>query len=455
MISGGNGLVLDSNPHHQALASGIAERTARVTTVGLGYVGLPLALTICETGFPVTGFDLNAPRVARINAGERVISYFEEDRIANAVASGRFAASADPAIIADADILLICVPTPLDHERKPDLSYVRRAGEEIAKWLRPGQLVALESTVWPGATREFIRPILETSGLVAGRDFFLGFSPEREDPGNAVHTTKSIPKLVGADDPRSLDLLESFYNTIVSKAVPLGSSAAAEAAKLVENTFRNVNIALANELKVALEAMGVDVWEVIEGASTKPFGFMPFYPGPGIGGDCIPVSPAYLGWRALDVGSDMPLVRLGRQINEGEPERIACRIADVLAGRGTSIGAARILMLGIAYKKDVEDSRESPALALLGALEAKGAAVDYHDPFFPEMPLTRDHAALAGRKSVAVGPGIADYDFVLIATDHSAVDYALVARTAKFIGDTRNVFAKAGIQPPPGRYIKL
>ena len=445
----------DSNPHHQALVSGIAERTARVTTLGLGYVGLPLALTINEAGFPVLGFDLNAARVDRINAGEKVISYFEEDRIANAVGGGRFGATADPAKLAEADILLICVPTPLGPDRTPDLSYVIRAGEEIARWLRPGQLIALESTVWPGATRELLCPILERGGLKAGVDFFLGFSPEREDPGNAVHTTKSIPKLVGADDALSLELLESFYSCIVSKAVPLNSTAAAEAAKLVENTFRNVNIALANELKIALGAMGVDVWDVIEGASTKPFGFMPFYPGPGIGGDCIPVSPAYLGWRALDVGSDMPLVRLGREINEGEPHRIAGRIADILTGRGTPIDTAKILLLGIAYKKDIEDSRESPALTLLGALEAKGAAVAYHDPYFPEMPLTRDHAALAGRRSVPVDAGIADYDLVVIATDHSAVDYGLVAEKARFIVDTRNVLAKAGIPAPAGRFVKL
>ena len=280
----------------------IARREARIATVGLGYVGLPLALTISEAGFATTGIDLNAARVAAINAGERVISYFAEDRIATAVAGGRFAATSDFKVLAETDIILICVPTPLSPAREPDLSYVVRAAEGISDWLRPGQLVVLESTVWPGATATVVRPILERHGLRAGEDFFLAFSPEREDPGNHAFDTKSIPKIVGADDTRSRELIDMFYSRIVARTVPVSSLATAEAVKLAENTFRTVNIALVNELKVAMEAMGVDIWEVVRAAATKPFGYMPFYPGPGIGGDCIPVSPVFLSWRAKDVG---------------------------------------------------------------------------------------------------------------------------------------------------------
>ena len=447
--------MLATNAHYQSLSAAIADRSAHVCTVGLGYVGLPLALSIAEAGFPVTGFDVNVARVDRINSGERVISYFAESRIADAVAGGRFGATSDPGRLAEADVILICVPTPLTPERAPDLGYVIRAGEEIARQLRPGQLVVLESTVWPGATRDLLRPILERGGLVAGSDFFIGFSPEREDPGNAQFTTRSIPKLVGADDPRSLDLIESLYSCVVTRAVRVESTAAAEAAKLVENTFRNVNIALANELKVALGAMGVDVWEVIEAAASKPFGFMPFYPGPGIGGDCIPVSPAFLAWRANEVGSDMPIVQLARRTNEGEPLRLAGRIVDALGARGVAPGQARLLLLGIAYKKDVEDTRESPALTLLGELELRGAAVDYHDPFFPELPMTRDHAKFAGRRSVPLGPGVADYDAVIIATDHSGVDYAGVAEHGRLIIDTRNALAKADILIDSDRLLKF
>ncbi|MEZ5771857.1 MAG: nucleotide sugar dehydrogenase [Defluviimonas denitrificans] len=279
----------------------ISSRQARIATVGLGYVGLPLALTISEAGFPTTGIDLNRARVDAINAGERVISYFAEDRIARAIAGGKFGATADFAVLQEIDVVLICVPTPLSPAREPDLSYVVRAAEGIAKWLRPGQLVVLESTVWPGATATVVKPILEAGGLRAGEDFFLAFSPEREDPGNDKFDTKSIPKIVGADDARSRELIDMFYSRIVARTVPVSSLATAEAVKLAENSFRTVNIALVNEMKVAMEAMGVDVWEVVRAAATKPFGYMPFYPGPGIGGDCIPVSPVYLSWRAKDV----------------------------------------------------------------------------------------------------------------------------------------------------------
>lgn len=440
-----------------SLKDRIARHEARVTTVGLGYVGLPLALTISEAGFPTTGLDLNEARVAAINAGERVISYFPEDRIRNAVAGGRFAATHDTTILAEADVILICVPTPLSPRREPDLSYVLRAAESISEWLRPGQLVVLESTVWPGATATVVKPILERRGLRAGEDFFLAFSPEREDPGNHKYDTRSIPKVVGADDTRSRELIDLFYSQIVSRTVPVSSLATAEAVKLAENSFRTVNIALVNEMKVALEAMGVDVWEVVQAAATKPFGYMPFYPGPGIGGDCIPVSPAYLSWRAKDVGSAMPIVDLARLNNEHAPDMIAGRVAVELSKHArVPVTGARILILGIAYKKDVEDTRVSPALAILKRLEAMGAMCDFHDPYFPVMPVTRDDPDLAGRRSVPLtAENVAGYDAVLVATDHSQVDYALVAGAARLLLDTRNVFAARGIVPPAGRFVKI
>ncbi len=441
---------------YATLKERIASRQAHVMTVGLGYVGLPLALTVNESGFPTTGLDLNASRVARINAGEAVISYLPPNRIADAVKTGTFRATADFAALKTAEVILICVPTPLSDEREPDLTYVIRAVEAIAAQLQPGQLVVLESTVWPGATTTVIKPILETSGLRAGVDFFLGFSPEREDPGSATHSTKTIPKVVGADDTHSRNLLDQFYSAIVTSTVPVSSSATAEAVKLVENSFRTVNIALINELKVALDAMGVDVWEVVKAAATKPFGYMPFYPGPGIGGDCIPVSPVYLSWRARDVGSSVPIIDLARHNNEAAPDMLAGRIAVELSKRDRSMTGARLLMLGIAYKKNVEDTRESPALYLLQRLEAMGATCDYHDPFFPTLPPTRDHPDLAGRHSLTLTEdALAGYDAVIVATDHSNVDYGLIAANSALVLDCRNVFAAQGIAPQAGKYKKI
>ena len=448
--------MLNSFSLFAALRGKIADAEATVATVGLGYVGLPLALTVHEAGYPVLGFDLDSRRVDRINAGEQVISYLGESRIADAVATGRFEATADPSRLAEADVILICVPTPLSPERQPDLSYVRRAGEEIARWLRPGQLVVLESTVWPGATATVLRPILESGGLAVGSTLFLGFSPEREDPGSTSHSTRTIPKVVGADDAHSLQLVDEFYSRVVTRTVPVTSTATAEAVKLIENTFRNVNIALANELKPALAAMGVDVWEAIAAAATKPFGFMPFYPGPGIGGDCIPVSPVYLSWRARDVGSELPIVDVARTANETAPERLAAEVGAHLGARGCAMPGARILLMGITYKKDVEDTRESPALKLLYKLEAAGAAVDYHDPYFPVLPPTRDDPTLAGRRSVPLDAAtVAGYDAVVVTTDHRAMDYTVAAQAAQVIFDTRNVYAAMGIQVEGGRLIKL
>ena len=434
----------------------IEAKEARVATVGLGYVGLPLLLTVHDAGYSATGFDINETRVGAINAGEQVISYFAEDRISKAVASGTFGATSDFSRLPDVDIILICVPTPLNDAREPDMTYVKKAVAGIADWLRPGQMVVLESTVWPGATSTVVQPILEGSGLRAGTDFFMGFSPEREDPGNETHSTKTIPKIVGADDPHSRELMEQFYNRIVSKAVPVSSTATAEAVKLAENSFRTVNIALVNEMKVAMEAMGVDVWEVVKAAATKPFGYMPFYPGPGIGGDCIPVSPVFLSWRARDVGSETPIIDTARFANEGAPDLIAGRVAAELGRSGVSdLAKAKVLLLGIAYKRDVEDTRMSPALEIIRRLEAMGASCDYHDPFFPVFPATRDHPDLAGRTSADLtAAALEGYDAVLVTTDHTDVDYALVANAAKLIIDTRNVFDGKGIAVDGDRLVK-
>ncbi len=435
----------------------IANGKANVMTVGLGYVGLPLALTIHESGYNTLGFDINQDRVALINDGQQVISYFPPDRISGAISSGTFAATSDSTKIREMDVVVICVPTPLSPENEPDLTYVIKAAETIGAHLRPGQLVVLESTVWPGATSTVVKPILEKSGLRAGSDFFLGFSPEREDPGNAVHNTRNIPKVVGADERASRDLLELFYGKIVDTTVPVSSSAVAEAVKLAENSFRTVNIALVNEMKVAFDAMGVDVWEVVDAAATKPFGYMPFYPGPGIGGDCIPVSPAYLSWRARDVGSRTPIIDLSRKNNESAPDSIAARIvAGLMAKNRVAVSNAKILVLGVAYKKNVEDTRVSPALAALVRLEEMGASCDYHDPYFPVMPLTRDYPDLAGRRSVDLTADVlAGYDAVAVLTDHTDVDYALVARASKLIFDSRNVFAAQGIGVSENRLIKI
>ncbi|WP_299901173.1 nucleotide sugar dehydrogenase [uncultured Ruegeria sp.] len=450
--------------HHQSLKQLIAARDARVAVVGLGYVGLPLALTAYDEGFDTTGVDLNPDRVARINQGDQVISYLASDRIAQAVDSGRFRASQDAAALAEADIILICVPTPLTDAQDPDMRFVAAAAQTIAQHLRPGQMVVLESSVWPGATTTLVQPILEAGGLRAGADFFLAFSPEREDPGNDKFDTHSIPKVVGADDPLSRQLVEDFYRAIVTSAVPVSSAATAEAVKLVENSFRTVNIALVNELKTALEAMDVDVWEVIEAAATKPFGFMPFYPGPGIGGACIPVSPAYLAWRAADAGSDTPLINLARSSNDAVPSMLAARMAAELAARngsalaetGQPLTGQRILLMGIAYKRDVEDTRRSPALVLLDELEKLGAEVEYHDPYFPRLPEGGEYPQLAGRTSQPLTTdNLKRYAAVAVITDHSAPDYDLVAREATLIFDTRNVFEKQRIRVADGRLVKM
>jgi UDP-N-acetyl-D-glucosamine dehydrogenase len=431
-------------PDVDLLAARFADRQAVVAVVGLGYVGLPLSLCACEAGFRVVGFDVNPERVEQLNQGRSPLRHILDARIAAARNEERFSATSDPARLETADAILICVPTPLGPHREPDLSFVEGTSRMLAKGLRRGQLVILESTTYPGTTREVVKPILEASGLRSGADFFLAYSPEREDPGNAEFETSRIPKVVAADGDDALRLASALYDCFVCRTIPVSSLEAAEAVKLTENIFRAVNIALVNELKVVFTAIGVDVFEVVEAAKTKPFGYMPFYPGPGLGGHCIPIDPFYLTWKARELGVATRFIELAGEVNASMPRYVVDRLRDELDRRfGKGLSGARILIVGIAYKKNVDDMRESPALSIMDSLDEAGARVDYHDPYLPILPSTRRHPALAGKASVPLeGHNLARYDGAVIVTDHDNVDYTTLLRFSKLIVDTRNVLAK-------------
>jgi UDP-N-acetyl-D-glucosamine dehydrogenase len=421
--------------------------TARIGVIGLGYVGIPLAMAAVETGFRVVGFDIDAARVAQINRGESFIRHLSSAKLSAAVNGGRLEVTTDFDRLSEQDAILIAVPTPLSKHREPDLSFVVNSTREVAKRLRKGQLIALESTTYPGTTRSVMKPILEETGLKSGEDFYLAFSPEREDPGNEKFSTKDIPKIVSGDDEVALALADTLYSRIVKRTVPVTSLETAEAVKLTENIFRAVNIALVNELKTIFSAMCIDVWEVIEAAKTKPFGFMPFYPGPGLGGHCIPIDPFYLTWKAREYDIPTRFIELAGEINARMPYLVVAKLAEAIDRRlGKGLTGARVLILGLAYKKNVEDMRESPSLKLIELIEARGASVDYHDPFVPMIPPTRDHAALAGRLSVPLtSNAISSYDVVLIATDHDDINYGAVVKHSKLVVDTRNACARAGL----------
>ena len=426
----------------------VRDRSVVIGVIGLGYVGIPLALAALRQGIRVIGFDIDQARVDQINAGRETIKHIPMELIVEGLASGRFEATTDLARLAEADALLICVPTPLSRQREPDLSYVEQTTRAIATRLRPGQLIVLESTTYPGTTDELMRPILEqATGLTSGRDFFLAYSPEREDPGNAQFGTSDIPKVVGGDGTDALAMADALYSALVVRTVPVSSTATAEAVKLTENIFRAVNIALVNELKQVYAAMGIDIWEVIDAAKTKPFGFMPFYPGPGLGGHCIPIDPFYLTWKAREFDIATRFIELAGQINTEMPYRVVDRLAELVDRQlGRSFSGARILVLGLAYKKNVEDMRESPALKLIELIEARGAQAAYHDPHIPAIRKSRKHGGLTARPSTPLtAQTIAGFDAVLIATDHDDVDYALVAAHAKLIVDTRNACARHGL----------
>jgi UDP-N-acetyl-D-glucosamine dehydrogenase len=424
----------------ERLAAAIAARRARVAVVGLGYVGLPLALTFAERGFPVLGFDVDGSKVERLAAGESYIDHVPAARIGALVDAGRLAATVDFARLAEADAVLLCVPTPLTPQREPDMSYVVATVRAVARTLRTGQLVVLESTTWPGTTEELVAPLLEAGGLVCGRDFFLAYSPEREDPGNAGFSTSTIPKLVGGVDEVSGDLAAALYEGAVERVVRTSSARTAEAAKLTENVFRAVNIALVNELKVAFDRMGIDVWEVLDAAATKPFGFMRFDPGPGWGGHCIPVDPFYLSWKAREHGVSTRFIELAGEVNVAMPRYVIGKLQGALNDRGKAVKGARVLLLGLAYKRDVADPRESPAFEILDQLLHLGAEVSYHDPHVPEAPPMRTWPDLPPMRSVELTPEVvAAQDAVVVVTDHRAVDYGMVAEHAALVVDTRRV----------------
>ena len=431
----------------ELLKQHIARREYTVAVIGLGYVGLPLALRFGEAGFNVVGFDVDPAKIERLNAGGSYIRQVGADRIAALVGAGRFQATADFEWLGKADALVICVPTPLTRQREPDLQYVERTAEAVTSVLRAGHLVCLESTTYPGTTEEVVLPRLARTGLTVGRDFFLAYSPEREDPGNARYSTATIPKLVGGVTPACRELAMALYAEAVDRVVPVSATRVAEAAKILENVYRAVNIALVNELKVAFDRMGIDIWEVIDAAKTKPFGFQAFYPGPGLGGHCIPIDPFYLTWKAREYGVTTRFIELAGEINSAMPAYVVERLADALNRRGKALKGARVLVLGAAYKKDTDDSRESPALEILSALQSKGADVQYSDPHLPTLPRVRRHSL--GLRSVALDAAtVGRCDAVLLVTDHADFDYRLVFDHAPLIVDTRNAFAQRGLTGP-------
>jgi UDP-N-acetyl-D-glucosamine dehydrogenase len=425
--------------HSLDLETKLNAQTLTIGIIGLGYVGLPLTHAFWQAGVKVLGFDIDTIKVEKLAGGASYISHFASAKVCTMTASGRFRATSDFSELSEADAVLICVPTPLKATREPDLSAVTSTAEAIAAYLRPQQLVVLESTTYPGTTAEVVLPILEKSGLQAGRDFYLAFSPEREDPGSNIET-HTIPKIVGGWDERSGELAAKLYAMAFEHVHRVKDAQTAEAVKITENIFRAVNIALVNELKLAYARMGINIWDVIEAAKTKPFGYMPFYPGPGLGGHCIPIDPFYLSWRARAFEFDTKFIELAGEVNRAMPRAVVNTLQEALNSRfARAIKGAKILVAGIAYKKNVDDLRESPALRIMEILQDLGADVSYLDPYFPEIPPTREHAALRGMSSVEFSEGIvAQFDAVMIATDHDCFDYESLVRWSKLVVDTRN-----------------
>ena len=430
-------------PYDDLLAK-IEKREARAGVVGLGYVGLPLAMAYVDAGYGVLGYDVDPAKVEALNAGRSYIGDVADEQVAAAAANGAFEVTTDPSRLAEADVVAVCVPTPLTAEKEPDLSFLEDTAATLARHLRPGQLVIVESTVYPGATREAVLPRLEKSGLAAGRDFWLAFSPERVDPGNKAFPLREIPTVIGGIDEEAARLAAAFYAPVVQEVIRVSSAEVAEMSKLLENTYRAVNIALVNELKVICDRMELDVFEVIEAAATKPYGFQEFTPGPGVGGHCIPLDPYYLAWRARRAGHESRFVELAGEVNAEMPAYVVYRLEEALRGRGRAdLGGARVLVLGVAYKANVDDLREAPALAVIDLLRRAGADVAYHDPYAPEMPKTRKYDF--GLTSVPLeADSLKGYDAVVIVTDHTAVDYEMVFREAALVVDARGVARRLG-----------
>ena len=415
----------------------IESKKAKIGIVGLGYVGLPLLMEFVEQGFTTVGFDIDDKKVDLLNKGQSYIKHIADVRIATVVESKLFGATSDFSRIQEVDCILICVPTPLTRYREPDLSYIKNTSETLAKHLRKGQLIVLESSTFPGTTEEVMKPILEKSGLKGDVDFWVAFSPEREDPNNPKFNTRTIPKVVGANTEEARNLVSALYNQVIVKTVPVSSSQAAEATKLLENIFRSVNIALVNEMKIILDRMGIDVWEVIEAAKTKPFGYMPFYPGPGLGGHCIPIDPFYLTWKAREYEMNTRFIELAGEINTSMPFWVIRKLMDALNDRGKSLKGSKILVLGAAYKKDIDDPRESPSFKLMEILIDKGAEVDYNDPFIPELPSMRMYD-VKGKSVELTEENLAKYDCVLVSTDHSVYEFDFIVKHSQLVIDTRN-----------------
>jgi UDP-N-acetyl-D-glucosamine dehydrogenase len=430
----------------EGLKRKIETRSALIGVIGLGYVGLPLSLAFSEAGVRVIGFDVDPEKPARLSRKETYLKHIEADRIDHAISNNLFSATADFERLSEVDAIIICVPTPLSEHLEPDLSYIRATAETIVRRLRRNQIVILESTTYPGTTCEVLKPMLESSGLRSGVDFWLAFSPEREDPGNPDYETATIPKVVGADDEQARTLAASIYKLFAKQVVEVSTSATAEAVKITENIFRAINIALVNELKVIYDLMAINVWEVIDAAKTKPFGYMPFYPGPGLGGHCIPIDPFYLAWKAREYGERTNFIELAGVINGKMPAYVVDKTARAIDARsGKGLNGATILLLGVAYKKNIDDVRESPALSIMRKLRGLGASVNYFDPYVSSLPKTREYAELQGLKSVEWDAmRFSKYDAVVIVTDHDGLDYSDLAVKAKLIIDTRNVMARNG-----------
>jgi len=429
--------------HDVALIAKVHDKSAVVAIVGMGYVGLPLMLRFSEVGFKVIGVDIDSAKVERLNRGESYIEHIKPAAIAAARGKG-FSATSDFARLREADAIIICVPTPLNKYREPDLSFVLKTTDAIVPHLRAGQIVCLESTTYPGTTDEELKPRVESGGLRVGSDVFLVFSPEREDPANADYVTRTIPKVCGGTTPACLEIGKALYGSVIDRVVPVSSTRTAEMTKLLENIHRAVNIGLVNEMKIISDRMGIDIHEVIRAAATKPFGFVAYYPGPGLGGHCIPIDPFYLTWKAREYGLDTRFIELAGEVNRNMPDWVIGKLADALNQRGKPLRGSRILMLGIAYKKNVDDMRESPAVALMEILRNKGAEIAYSDPHVPVFPKMREHKF--DLKSVPLAAqSLPSYDCVVLATNHDAFDYELIKRHAKLIVDTRGVY----LEPAP------
>jgi UDP-N-acetyl-D-glucosamine dehydrogenase len=421
-----------------SLRQKIESNSAIVGVIGLGYVGLPLMRAFFEAGFPVVGFDIDQQKITALKAGKNYLKHLGEGFVKSMAGSPRFDATTDFSRLGEADVVISCVPTPLGKHLEPDLSFVEQSADDIAKTLRNGQLVVLESSTYPRTTREIMLPRFEAKGLKCGKDFYLAYSPEREDPGRKDHSTQTIPKLVGGIDPISGELATMLYRKAIKQVIPVSTAEVAEAAKILENVYRAVNIALVNEMKMVLTAMGIDVWEVIAAASTKPFGFQAFYPGPGLGGHCIPIDPYYLTWKAREVGLPTRFIELAGEVNRAMPDYVVSRISLALNDRGKSVRGSRVLVLGLAYKPDVDDVRESPSFELIEKLEQLGATVDYNDPHVPKTHRMR-HYDLDMSSVEATPQTIGKYDCVVVATHHSAYDWQMIADNAQVVVDTRGV----------------